>query len=175
MSLAQEMWDYLKSIGFEDISNSDERLREAANCWVRCDLSIARNNLCAYQYADTIHNDNCIFLVDTSKSLHGGTDRYINAHSVADLEEWLRRKYPEFFTVEQYQYKVGDRVRILEDAIVYEGADVVQEYGALTAVGEIGVVNHLRYDGYIEIKDLPTECGSCWSYKPQQIEPYIEV
>jgi hypothetical protein len=41
-------------------------------------------------------------------------------------------------------------------------------------IGEIGVVNHLRYDGYIEIKDLPTECGSCWSYKPQQIEPYIE-
>jgi hypothetical protein len=71
-------------------------------------------------------------------------------------------------------FLVGDKVRILEDAIVYKGADVVQEYGAKTSVGEIGVVDYLCDSGNVNVQDLPTECGSSWTYEPHQIEPYIE-
>ena len=45
MVLAQEMWDYLKSIGFEDIPRNDERLGYQTN-WL---YNIARGDLCAFR------------------------------------------------------------------------------------------------------------------------------
>lgn len=124
MSLAKEMWDYLKSIGFEDISDSDKRLGCFYSCAWR--YNIARNNLCAY--CDKM--DDFIGFTDTSKSYYGYmiNIKSLKIRSVSDLEAWLRKEYPEFFTVEQHQYKVGDKVRILEDAVMDGvGNTVVQE------------------------------------------------
>jgi hypothetical protein len=166
MGLAKEMWDYLKSIGFEDIPNDDYRLGVHAGSWKN---TIRYGNLCAYN--DRM--DDFTGFVDTTKKFNQNNPD-LKIRSVADLEAWLRKEYPEFFTVEQHQYKVGDKVRILEDAIVYKGADVVQEYGAKTSVGEIGVVDYLCDSGNVNVQDLPTECGSSWTYEPHQIEPYIE-
>ncbi len=42
MSLAPDMWDYLKSIGFEDIPNDDARLGAYAGGWY---YTIGRDNL----------------------------------------------------------------------------------------------------------------------------------
>jgi len=124
MSLAQEMWGYLKSIGFEDIPKNDERLGDQCGDW---DLTIAKGSLVAHQDIETMKTDSWIFLINATKSDCAlSTDYSLNIHSVSDLEAWLRKEYPEFFTVEksaikQHQYKVGDKVRILEDAIDGKG------------------------------------------------------
>ena len=58
MSLAREMWDYLKTIGFEDVPDND-------NLWESewgLDLHIAKGRLCAHQSIESIETDNWIFL-----------------------------------------------------------------------------------------------------------------
>ncbi len=164
MGLAKEMWDYLKSIGFEDIPNDDYRLGAHADSWKN---TIGYGNLCAYN--DSM--DDFIGFVDTTKKFNQNNPD-LKIRSVADLEAWLRKEYPEFFTVEQHQYKVGDKVRILEDATNDNGDSVLEIYERTkTAVGEIGVVQKVHGDGLILVRG---QCGGWWSYEPHQIEPYIE-
>lgn len=100
MSIAKEMWDYLKSIGFVDIPNNDERLG-CQGKGIPWSLTIARDNLCAYQFENTIKIDRYIFLIDQSKTYNIGkaTDD-LNIHTVQDLENWLRKEYPEFYKEE---------------------------------------------------------------------------
>lgn len=97
MSLAQEMWTYLKSIGFEDIPNNDDRLgAQGAPDAIHWEHTIARDNLCAfcneptgsYIFLSDLNNYNLRMPVRTND---------INIHSVSDLERWLRKEYPEFF------------------------------------------------------------------------------
>jgi ribosomal protein L21E len=168
MSLAQEMWDYLKSIGFEDISNKDDyRLGAHAGGWKN---TIKYGDLCAYN--DSM--DNFIGFIDITKKFNqNNTD--LNIQTVSDLEAWLRREYPEFFTAEQHQYKVGDKVRILEDVTYDNGDSVLKKYNHIkTAIGEIGVVCEVYGDTHIYVNKLPQKCGGGWTYKRHQIEPYIE-
>jgi hypothetical protein len=167
MGLAKEMWDYLKSIGFEDIPNDDYRLGVHAGSWKN---TIRYGNLCAYN--DRM--DDFTGFVDTTKKFNQNNPD-LKIRSVADLEAWLRKEYPEFFTVEQHQYKVGDKVRILEDATNDNGDSVLEIYERTkTAVGEIGIVNQKFENGLILVGGLPQKCGGWWTYEPHQIEPYIE-
>jgi hypothetical protein len=101
MSLAQEMWTYLKSIGFEDIPNNDDRLgAQGAPDAIHWEHTIARDNLCAfcneptgsYIFLSDLNNYNLRMPVRTND---------INIHSVSDLERWLRKEYPEFFITNQ--------------------------------------------------------------------------
>ena len=94
MSLAREMWDYLKYIGFEDISNTDKRLStqtEYKYNIAKGDLCACRNNL----------KGNYFLLFDASKWNNAVEidDVRLNIHSVADLEGWLRKEYPELLTI----------------------------------------------------------------------------
>lgn len=102
MSLAQEMWDYLKSIGFEDIPNNDDRLgAQGVPDAIHWACTIVRDNLCAF--ADEL-TGSYIFLIDETRInlMRGGiTTNQLNIHSVADLEAWLRKDYPEFFTTKK--------------------------------------------------------------------------
>lgn len=90
MSIAKKMWDYLKSIGFVDIPNDDERL----GCQTRGNWKyiISRDNLCAY----CSRMDKFIGFVDNLKG-NDGTNTDLNIHTVQDLENWLRKEYPEFY------------------------------------------------------------------------------
>lgn len=96
MSLAKEMWDYLKFIGFEDIPNSDERLGNAVGVW---DSNIAKGSLCAYQDINAIlEDDDWISFNDNSnKNCHYVDVDDLGIHSVSALKGWLQREYPEFF------------------------------------------------------------------------------
>lgn len=93
MSIAKKMWDYLKSIGFVDIPNDDERL----GCQTRGNWKyiISRDNLCAY----CSRMDKFIGFVDNLKG-NDGTNTDLNIHTVQDLENWLRKEYPEFYKEE---------------------------------------------------------------------------
>lgn len=85
--LAQQMWDYLLSIGFEEIDNNDIRL----GCHTSWRHNIAKGNLCAY--IDTLSND-CILLTDISsddfKLTKGILTKSLNIYSVSNLQEWLQ-------------------------------------------------------------------------------------
>lgn len=177
VSKVKKMWKYLKSIGFEDRSD-DEQLRSQLiasgyQCVLACDHVIARDSLCAYYD----HDDSIFGFIDTTKAYgnYGCSIKDLNIHSVSDLEAWLRKEYPEFFNIEQpttkqHQYKVGDKVRILEDATDSDGFCVLENFeGIKTAVGEIGVVNSFPNNSCICV-DLPEECGSWWTYKHHQVE-----
>lgn len=84
------MWEYLKSIGFKDIPNNDERLGYQGNR--KWKYTIARDNLCVYC------NDMDELIIGCIDETTFGFSRRILSHSVSDLKGWLQREYPEFFT-----------------------------------------------------------------------------
>ena len=81
--LAQQMWDYLLSIGFEKIDSNDVRLGTQTN-WK---YTIAKGSLCAYRGSLT---GKFIFLLDKNVNLNAVTDDELNIRSVADLQTWLQ-------------------------------------------------------------------------------------
>ena len=110
------MWDYLKSIGFEDIPNNDARLGRQTG-WKN---NIAKGNLCAYD-SDLFWGD-FIFLIDRTNpkcysASKTSTDADLGIYSVADLETWLRVEYPEFFTVEKESPKQKLTIEEVHQAI----------------------------------------------------------
>lgn len=96
MSIAKQMWDYLKSIGFVDIPNDDKRLGCQGNepLWKS---TIARDDLCVYNDLD---DDDSIGVINLSKRNWGFHSKNLGIHSVQDLENWLRKEYPEFYEEE---------------------------------------------------------------------------
>lgn len=86
--LAQQMWDYLLSIGFEVIDNNDSRL----GCQTGWKYNIAKGNLCAYHATLTA---GYIYLVDTSSNKYRlstgiSTVGCLEIHSVSGLQAWLQ-------------------------------------------------------------------------------------
>ena len=68
------------------------------------------------------------------------------------------------------RFKIGDKVRILQDAFDDEGYSVI-DGNLKSAVGEIGLVELVDPDtGDILVVNLPFECGEEWFFTPQQIE-----
>lgn len=89
ISLGQQMWGYLLSIGFEEIDKYDKRLGNYQAVW---ECSIAKGNLCAFSYNS---REDYIFLIDVSSDnynlAHGAsTDDDFDIYSVADLQAWLQ-------------------------------------------------------------------------------------
>ncbi len=73
------------------------------------------------------------------------------------------------------KFKVGDKVRILQDATVW-GNTVVEFYNVKTAVGEVGTVKDVN-EIAVSVGDLPAPCYSIgtprtqtWIYDLNQIE-----
>ena len=72
-------------------------------------------------------------------------------------------------------FKVGDKVRIIEDAfIIGEKKAVDYDSSIKSSIGEVGTVSKLER-GYVYVVDLPTDCSPTtyfprWSYEPHQLE-----
>ena len=81
--LARQMWDYLLSVGFEEIDSNDVRLGTQTN-WK---YTIAKGSLCAF--CDYL-TEGFIFLIDVTNNIDAATDDDLNIHSVADLQTWLQ-------------------------------------------------------------------------------------
>jgi len=68
------------------------------------------------------------------------------------------------------RFKVGDKVRILQDAFDDEGYSVI-DGNLKSAVSEIGLVELIDVEtSGILVVNLPIECGEEWFYNPDQIE-----
>lgn len=157
MSLAPDMWDYLKSIGFEDIPNDDARLGAYAGGWY---YTIGRDNLCAY----------CNFLkdfiriVDRTRNYHNVDIHDLNINTVQDLENWLRNEYPEFYKEEDMITKDN-----IEALLKHNGIDNFSISGdciqldTLSSYKAVIDINHPRLTPIIEahyskkLEPLPEE------------------
>jgi len=67
-------------------------------------------------------------------------------------------------------FKIGDKVRILSDALCNNRETVLEHYNVKSAIGDIGKITKIYRDGDLQVDGLSSECGSIWRYKPEQLE-----
>lgn len=155
MSIAKQMWDYLKSIGFEDIPNNDERLGH--QFYYPWNYVIVRDNLCAY--CDKM--DEFVGLVDKTKGNYGTDILGLNIHSVQDLKNWLRKEYPEFYKKETNMITKDNIEAVLKN----NGIDDFNLWSKLIAIGE--------NESYIEVYlDNPNLIPIIEAHLGKKLDPF---
>lgn len=88
---------------------------------------------------------------------------------LALVDEAMGVQKPE----EKPKFKVGDRVRILSDAVYYAGdalGGTVVTGKIKSAIGKIGFIESISPKNRIAVHGLPDECGCSWFYESSFLE-----